>query len=45
MAILFIFSVMKGTMFFSYLEVTQRMGDKTGIGSETAGGCRNLDGE
>ena len=45
MAILFIFFVMKGTKVFSYLEVTPRMGDKTGIGSETARGCRNLDGE
>ena len=36
---------MKGTKVFSYLEVMQQMGHKTGMGSETAQGCRNLDGE
>ena len=36
---------MKGTKVLSYLEVTQRMGDKAGMGSEVAPGGRNLDGE
>ena len=35
---------MNRTKVFSYPEVTQRMGDKTGMGSETDRGSRNLDG-
>ena len=43
--IFYSFSLMNGTKVFWYLEVTQRMEGKTGMGSETAQGSRNLDGE